>query len=428
MIKMHIFAGATIWLLVNCPAFAQVKPGDFITPENASKVAALVSPGVFSKVRNGMTMKIVATERVDPPPPYHSATEEYAGQVRLSDDRRSLVGYVAGEPFPLIDPNDPEVANKIVWNSVFRPITTDDYDLRYYDCDSSFEHHGRQDQQLEYFEIGHYAGYNLVGRTEVNPMPADPDFNSTGRYWLFGLYPILSPQEIRGAGLIRWRYADPKRGDDIWSLASGSRRLRRLNETIMSSSVTSNGSSVHTWDPDHYSGFNAKPEQYFYKFLGEKEMLATMHAIHSPEVQCETDGGTSVCPEAWEMRHMYLLEATPDLSRIRPLDSRTVLYMDSETWFDPYIDDYDRNGHLFRSHIYFLATRDRPVPDAHVAIYPFKRSFVDGAVSTDVQSGLSTVCYLPGRESPERECWYINMGAVDKSFFSTDAMVRAASF
>jgi len=427
VIKMHIFAGA-IWILVNSPALAQVKPGDFITPENASKVVDLVSPGVFSKVRYGMTMKIVTTERVDPPPPYHSATEQYAGQVRLSDDRRSLVGYVAGEPFPLIDPNDPEVANKIVWNSVFRPITTDDYDLRYYDCDSSFERHGPQDNQIEYFEIGHYAGYNLVGRTEVNPMPADPDFTSTGRYWLFGLYPILSPQEIRGGGLIRWRYADPKRGDDIWSLAAGSRRLRRLNEAIMSSSVTSNGSSAHAWDPDHYSGFDAKPEQYFYKFLGEKEMLATMHAIHSPEVQCETDGGTSVCPEAWEMRHMYLLQATPDLSRIRPLDSRTVLYMDSETWFEPYIDDYDRNGQLFRSHIYWLATRDRPVPDARIAIYPFKRSFVVAAVSTNVQSGLSTVCYLPGRESPERECWYINMGAVDKSFFSTDAMVRAASF
>ena len=296
MIKMHILTLA-IWSLINCPAFAQVKPGDFITHENASKVANLVSPGVLWKVRYGMTMKIVSTERVDPPPPYHAATEQYAGQVRLSDDRRSLVGYVAGEPFPLIDPNDPEVANKIVWNSVFRPITTDDYDLRYYDCDSSFERHGRQDKQIEYFEIGHYAGYNLVGRTEVDPMPADPDFKSTGRYWLFGLYPILSPQEIRGAGLIRWRYADPKRGDDIWSLASGSRRLRRLNESIMSSSVTSNGSSAHAWDPDHYSGFDAKPEQYFYKFLGEKEMLATMHAIHSPEVQCETDGGTSVCPK-----------------------------------------------------------------------------------------------------------------------------------
>jgi hypothetical protein len=426
--KMQPIFALAILILVNCPAFAQVKPGDFITPQNASKVAGLVSPGVFWKIRYGMTMKIVPTERVDPPPPYHTATEQYAGQVRLSDDRRSIVGYVAGEPFPLIDPNDPEVANKIAWNSVFRPITTDDYDLRYYDCDSSFERHGQQDKQIEYFEIGHYAGYNLVGRTEVDPMPADPDFKTTGRYWLFGLYPILAPQEIRGAGLIRWRYSDPKRGDDIWSLAAGSRRLRRLNESIMSSSVTTNGSSAHAWDPDHYSGFNAKPEQYFYKFLGEKEMLATMHAIHSPEVQCETDGGTSACPEAWEMRHLYVLEATPDLSRIRPLDSKTVIYMDSETWFEPYIDDYDRRGHLFRSHIYWLATRDRPVPDAHIAIYPFKRSFVVGAVSTDVQSGLATMCYLPGRETPERECWYINMGAVDKSFFSTDAMVRAASF
>ena len=94
--------------------------------------------------------------------------------------------------------------------------------------------------------------------------------------------------------------------------------------------------------------------------------------------------------------------------------------------FEPYIDDYDRNGHLFRNHIYFLATRDRPVPDAHVAIYPFKRLFVVSAVSTDVQSGQATMCYLPGIETPECECWYINMGAVDKSFFTTDALVQAA--
>ena len=43
--------------------YAQVKPGDFITPENASKVKNLVSPGVFYKVQHGMTMKIAPTER-----------------------------------------------------------------------------------------------------------------------------------------------------------------------------------------------------------------------------------------------------------------------------------------------------------------------------------------------------------------------------
>jgi len=38
--------------------------------------------------------------------------------------------------------------------------------------------------------------------------------------------------------------------------------------------------------------------------------------------------------------------------------------------------------------------------------------------SIDVQSGVSTTCYLPGPDTARaRECWYINMGAVDKSFF-----------
>ena len=37
-----------------------------------------------------------------------------------------------------------------------------------------------------------------------------------------------------------------------------------------------------------------------------------------------------------------------------------------------------------------------------------------------------TYCYLPDRNSPERETWYINMGAVDREFFTTNAMVRAA--
>ena len=185
---------------------------------------------------------------------------------------------------------------------------------------------------------------------------------------------------------------------------------------------------AQAWDPDHYSGFNPKTEEYNYKFLGEKNLLACVNAAHSPEVQCPTDGGTSACPENWEMRHMYVVQATPRHAMINALDSRTVVYMDSEVWFEPYIDTYDRRGELWRSHIYWLAYRDRPVPDARVAIYPFKRSFVVGAVSTDVQSGEATMCYLPGRETPERECWYINMGAVNKDFFTTDAMVRAANF
>jgi len=410
----------TAWSL---PGEAGVKPGDFIAPQNGSQVQDLVSPGVYYRVQHGMTMKIVPTTRVDWPPPYKDATEKYSSQVALSKDHRTVVGYVAGQPFPLIDSNDPDVATKIVWNNVFRPIQSDDYDLRYFDCDTVYTGYHKAFFEIAYGQLGHYAGYDLVGRTEVEPLPIDPDFKTTNRLWLFLLGPELAPVDARGTSLLRYRYADPKHGDDTWTWETGSRRLRRLNEAINSSATGS-----QTWDPDHYSGFNPKTEQYDYKFLGEKNMLGVVHAEHSPEMRCATDGGTSACPEAWEMRHMYIVQATPNRSKVNALDGRTVIYMDSEMWFEPYIDTYDRDGKLFRNHIYWLATRDRPVPDAKVAIYPFKRSFVVGACATDIQSGLASMCYLPGIETPERECWYINMGAVDKQFFTTDAMVRAASF
>jgi len=407
-------------------AFAQVKPGDFITPDNANKIRDLVSPGVFYKVTRGMSMKIISSSRIDWPPPYKDATEKYSAQVQLGADHRGLVGYVAGQPFPLIDPNDPHVATKIMWNNVFRPITSDDYDLRFFDCDTSRATSKAQTGQIEYFQVGHYMGYDLVGRTEVEPIPTDPDFKVTRRLWLFGLYPLLAPQEIHGGGFIRWRYADPDRADDDWSLSNASRRVRRLDETIMSTQT-----GAQEWNPDHYSGFNAKTEFYDYKYLGEKNLLACVHAAHSPEVRCATDGGTSACPEEWELRHLYVVEVTPRRVRGKApgaLDSKTLIYMDSEMWFEPYVDEYDQQGRLWLNHIWWTAHRDRPVPDAKIAVYPFKRSFVTGGVSTDVQSGLATMCYLPGLETPERECWYINMGAVDRTNFTTDAMVRAANF
>src|SRR5712692_5705857 len=99
---------------LNSVAFAEtaVKPGDVISPENSAKVADLVSPGNFVLVKQGMQMKIVPTERLEWPPPYKSATEKYSAQVGLGPDG-TLKNFVAGQPFPLLDPNDPQVAAKV---------------------------------------------------------------------------------------------------------------------------------------------------------------------------------------------------------------------------------------------------------------------------------------------------------------------------
>jgi Protein of unknown function (DUF1329) len=416
-----LVVAAAVLALGGEPARAQVKPGDYITAQNAYKVKDLLSPGVYWRVQHGMAMKIVPTQRVDWPPPYKDATEKYASQVRLADDHRTMIGYVAGQPFPLIDVNDPYVAVKLMWNNVFRPIQSDDYDLRFFECQDEYVRPGASQRIVNDTMVGHYAGYSLVGRTEVEPVPTDPDFKHSGRLWLFGLYPVLAPATDRGDGIIRYRYADPGKGDDSWTYSPSSRRVRRLNEAILSDAT---GTSA--WNPDHYSGFNPKTEAYNYKLLGERNMLATVHAAHSPEVTCPFDGGASVCPENWEMRHQYVVEAMPRYKVVDTLQGRNIVYLDSEVWFEPYVDTYDRQGRLFQNFLYWLTYRDRPVPDAKVAIYPFKREFVVGASSVDVQGGISSVCYLPSRNSPERECWYINMGAVDKGFFTPDAMQHAA--
>src|SRR6202035_5001108 len=72
-----------------------VNPGDLITPDNASAVADLVSPGNYFLVKQGMRIKIAPTGRLEWPPPYKAATEKYASQVGLNN-KGELQNYVAG--------------------------------------------------------------------------------------------------------------------------------------------------------------------------------------------------------------------------------------------------------------------------------------------------------------------------------------------
>jgi hypothetical protein len=406
----------------SAPASAQVKPGDFITPDNAAKVKDLLPPGTYLRVLHGMTIKVEPTERIDWPPPYKDATEKYSAQVRLSNDHRSLVGYVAGQPFPIIDPNDPDAGIKIAWNEVFRPISTDDYDLRWFDCDTVYWGLNKSFFEIDDTEIGHYAGYNEVGRTEVEPLPIDPDFKVTGRYYLALLYPVLAPANAHGTGILKFMYADPTKENAIWAWTPTARRLRRLNYSLSDSAT-----GLDSYNPNHYEGWSGKPENYNFRFLGEKVLLAAINVHHGIDVRCPTDGGASHCPDAWQLRHQYVVESTERHERMSsPLFGHDILYIDSEADFPMFVDMYDRRGDLYKNYTSWMNYSDRAQEDARIAIYPFKREFQVGSSTVDVQDGLSSVCYHPSANAPSKDSWFINMGAIDRSWFVPEAMARAA--
>ncbi len=419
-------------------ASAQVKPGDVITPDNASKVESLVSPGNFILVKQGMTMKIVPTSHLDWPPPYKEATERYSPQVSLGSDGE-LKGYVAGLPFPLVDANDPDAATKIMWNFQFRPLHTDDLDSRGVEAVS---HRAGSANEVEHFTFGHLGFYNSVGRTEVAPMPMDPDVMKTGIASRFGAFPILEPSEMRGAGIVNERSARPGVEDAVWEYSSETRRLRRLPITELSDSfgVSSDGSPgtqgggaggattyASTWDPDSAFGFSAKIEDYSYRLLGERPMLASVEAANSPAEACASDGGRTVCPENWEMRNLYVIEATAKPRS--PIGGSTIvpkriLYVDSEGWFITASDQFDNNGQLWKTIATFHAYRDRALLNSTVAIWPFKRMFETALVDEDITSGFSTVVYSPGPAS-HTDSLFVNMGAVDRNFFTPEKMVQS---
>lgn len=419
------------------PAGAQVKPGDVVTPDNAAKVEGLVSPGNFILVEQGMTMKIVPTGHLDWPPPYKDATERYSSQVSLAADG-DLRNYVAGLPFPLVDANDPQAATKIIWNFAFRPLCSDDVDARNVEAVS---HRAGSTNEIEHFTFGHLGFYKYVGRTEVAPTPMDPNVLETGIASRAGAYPVLEPAEMRGAGIVRQTYAIPGFEDAVWEYSSASRKLRRLPIAELSDafgvsktgagerSGGSDGATTYasTWDPDSAFGFSARIQNYTYRLLGERFMLASVEGASSPAHPCASDGGRSVCPENWEMRHLYVIEATAKPrspvggSVIIP---KRIFYIDSEGWFITASDQFDRQGQLWKTIVTFHAYRDRAVPDASVAIWPFKRMFETALVDEDLTDGYSTVLYSPGPDSHD-DGFYINMGAVDRTFFTPENMVKA---
>jgi len=428
-------------------AQADVKPGDVITKDNADKVADLLSPGNYVLVREGMQLRIVPTDKLDWPPPFRAATEKYSPQVQLGADG-TLKGYTAGQPFPLVDPNDPQVATKVMWNFSYRPLYSDDIDMRYPEV-ATFDKTATG-SPLSYYTVGHFAFYNNIGRIEVPPIPTDPDGVASGIRYRFGFYPFMEPSSLRGYGMVRQRHIDPTIEDNVWVFSPATRKLRRESAVVLSDAIGAlpgfgggggagagyggggsgagggggAGAFANTLDPDSYFGFSGKIEDFNYRFLGEKQMLASVHAEHSPEPQCPFDGGKTICPENWEMHHLYVIEADSKPGRDLSIPKR-IFYIDSEGWFITASDQYDRDGKLWKTIATFDTYRDRPVPDARVAIYPYKRMFQLGLVDEDLDTGYSSVVYMPGTTAPDRECWYIDMGMVDNAFLQPQALERA---
>src|SRR5438309_9390655 len=352
-------------LLLGAAVHADVVPGDRITDQNLDKVKSLISPGMEWCIQHGFPLTIVEPRRIEWPTAYREATEKYSGQVKLAEDGLSVKNFVAGQPFPNIDPKDPRIALKIMWNYEYKFNPTDDLDLRNFDADTgAIANHGPMTVE-RHFLLDHLRSQFWTGRLFVDPKPDKP--NPNGYRSQLGLYPILEPFDLKGVGAVGQRYIDPAKQDDSWLYLPSLRRVRRLSTAQRSDALFGQDTDV-----DSYYGYAGHVAWMTWKYLGKKTMLGCWHGENYP-VKWGAGGADFAFDDVWEKRNVHVIEGVSKLAQYAY--SKRILYIDDETWAVPYSDIYDRAGQLWKIWVNDWSYRKQPFAGAKLSTYEHEAAF-----------------------------------------------------
>ncbi len=398
-------------------ARADVAPGDKINESNVDKVKDMISPGLEWCIRRGLPITVGETKRVEWPRAYKEATEKYSAQVKLSADGLNVQNYVAGQPFPNLDPNDPQYPIKIMQNYEYGFVNgIDDTDLRNFDADTgSIPAKGNMSVE-RHFLLDHLRRLFWTGRLYVDPKPDKP--NPNGYRAQQGLYPILEPFDLKGVGALGNRYTDSSKQDDSWLYLPSLRRVRRLSTAQRSDALFGQDTDV-----DSYYGYAGHIAWMEWKFLGEKEILGVAHAQNFPVKWA--DGVDWAFDDIWEKRKVYVIEGTSKLPQYAY--SKRVLFIDKETWGIPYSDIYDRSGELWKIWINDVSFR-KTVPGNNAIVYEDEMPFVPAIIMVDMQLEHATKASLPSPRFPGEQGWYYHQGekaGITDDWFTVAALVAA---
>jgi hypothetical protein len=413
-----LIAGSVYLFALAAPSLAAT-PGETITEANVDTVAEEISPGVLWCVRHGMNLAVVPNKQIVLPKAYQEATEAHAGQVRLLAGGTRLEGYVAGMPFPTIDPNDPELATKVMWNYYYRPYFTDDYTWRNFAADTGVLNPDSGMTVERTYTVRHFGRLFYNGRLYIDPTPELPNPDGIRYKELTG--PILSPLDLKGVGSLSYRFLDLNEQDRTWLYTPTLRRVRRLSTSQRSDSVFGQDT-----DLDSYYGYSGNIAWMSWRFLGEKKMLGSFHALHSPVEWCPGKGDFAFC-DVWEPRDVFVVEGISKLPQYAY--SKRILYIDKETYSVLYMDAYDHSGALWKMWINQWRAADRASSNPNVTVYPDEQLFNPSFVMVDIQLQHATRSWTPTAASVTGEEEFFNVGGdkagIPESYYTVAHLIEA---
>jgi hypothetical protein len=305
------------------PQASGITPGMTIDQTNFQVAQEVLPPEILKYVQAG-DFVITVQQTTDMPPreEYLNATLEHYGKAGLGQGE--LKNYIAGLPFPLIDPQDPGAGEKVAWNH------------RYHDMGDTAQFWSMVDQRNSAGSVeratSFYATF-LYGLHRPWRDRTYPEWEKEGV--LQKMYSrMLAPADKEGAQVLNYRYDKDTTADEQWVFDPETRRIRKL---VYNPYEASDGMDFLVEDR---AGFIGYIHPYEWKYLGHKIVLAP-GAIKKAEATLGGKGNWYPV-DPWELRQALVVEAVPKGSH--PLYSRRVLYIDQQTQWVLYGLAFDREG------------------------------------------------------------------------------------
>jgi len=305
-------------------------------------IGSLLTEKMEWRIRNnGWKLPLYKAKEIPLDPKWVKASQANIGKAKINPETHEVEGWGAGEPFPNIDPQDPQIAEKLIWNWHLGQLAGDVATAKTW---TQLLIDGKKGIHAE--PIAEFTRYNMKGR--LSGKTVEGDGKERSRQLLF----FKEPAEVKGLGTFTIMYDSPQ-VPDSWVYVPAVRRVRRLSGGAWMDPV---GSSDQL--QDDLEIFNARPSWYkSYKLLGKRWILASAHAklpAWNPNAKAfaerypvleNVEPFWNLNNDNFEPREVWVVEAiTPDTHPY----SKKILYMDTKYPRIYQAEAYNRKGEFWK--------------------------------------------------------------------------------
>ena len=313
-----------------------IQSGLKLDATNASAASAVLPPEILTYLAAG-DFSITVQETTDLPlrQAFIDATLQHYRGVVVGEGE--LQNYVAGQPFPVLQADDPQAGLKAAWNLRYRDQGDD---AQMWATNSLVNSNGNTERSQT------FAFFSLYGMHRPDSAKNLPRWEKHGIYTK-QYTRMLAPSDSEGNQILAVQPDNDFLPHDQWAYDPKTRRTRKIVYTP----YISPGRGVVLIEDR--SGFLGYIHAYDWKYLREQTVL-TPGPIRA---SAPTWGGRGnwYLVDPWELRRAVVVEATPKNSH--PLYSKRILYIDVQTSLPLFSFTYDHEGQHKRS---FLAVARHP--------------------------------------------------------------------